>query len=477
MTDPDATKKMEEIPNYNNALKIARANFDVAKNYMVRHHPFYASFLLGMEIKWDLSTPIAGTDGKKFYFNPITTDKLKLREWNFLICHEVMHVAHMHPFRRGKRHPMVWNIACDYSINELIMSEQDFHQIKGTLVNEKYKGESPEQIYSKIEKDIKQQIANGGGSSGQVGDGDYGASGGSFPNDSQTGAGHSGSQKGLDGDTAQDGDEMEDKGQGDPNQEGGGYSPTGEGNKLVNFDLDWLHGDIMDPADMDEQEVNDAKQRARALAFQAAYYAKAMGADTELTKQIIDSQAPKAKWQLQLQNFVTGVLEKDDYTWARCNRRYIDQGVYLPTLGGTKPPKLMAIAIDTSGSISQEQFKLFQDELSGLLASNPNLTFLTYFVNTEIQKRQRLRAEDIPIKLQVRGGGGTNFKPAFEDIDQSGEPVSGLIYFTDLECWDYGAEPEYPVVWLNFGQRRELESSDPYTSDQMPPWGDVVNMR
>ena len=170
-------------------------------------------------------------------------------------------------------------------------------------------------------------------------------------------------------------------------------------------------------------------------------------------------------------------MEKDDYTWARCNRRYIDQGVYLPTLGGTKPPKLMAIAIDTSGSINQEQFKMFQDELSGLLASNPNLTFLTYFVNTQIQERKRLRAEDIPIKLQVRGGGGTNFRPAFDDIDETGEPVSGLIYFTDLECWDYGAEPEYPVVWLNFGQRRELGSSDPYTSDMMPPWGDVVNMR
>ena len=463
-------------PAYQTSLKVAQANFEVAKAYMVRHHPFYASFLLGMEVVWDTTSPIAGTDGVKFYFNPTRTDQLKLKEWNFLICHEVMHAAHMHPFRRGKRHHLVWNIACDYSINELISKEQDFSQIKGTLVNSEYPGESPEQIYSKIEKDIKKQLAQGGGSSGQVGDGDSGASGGSMPDpDSQQGDGNAGAN-GQSGSKDQDGD-GKGLGAGDPNQEGGGYSPDGEGNKIIDFDLDWLSGDVLDPAKMDEQEMNEAKQKAKALAFQAAYYAKAMGSDEALAQQIIDTQAPKSKWQLQLQNFVSGVLDKDDYTWAKCNPRYISQGAYLPTLGGTKRPKLMAIAVDTSGSINQEQFHMFQDELSGLLAANPHLTFLTYFVNTEIQKRVRLGVQDVPVKLQVRGGGGTRFRPAFDDIDQTCEPVAGLIYFTDLECWDYGAEPEYPVVWLNFGQRVERDTSDPYTRDDQPPWGEVVNMR
>jgi len=463
---------------WNTCLTQAQEGFAESKRFMVRHHPFYASFLLSLEVVWNNSCPIAATDGEKFFFNPIRTKDLTLKQWNFLICHECFHVAHMHPFRREARHPVVWNIAADYVANELIQRENDFELLPNILIDDKYFGMSPEQIYTLLMKKAKQvQMKMGGGSSGGVGDGDGGASGTMIDPGSPDGAGGGGGKGqgagGTDEKTQGDGDKG--PGQGD-NKGGGGYSPDGEGDYTVLLDIDWTHGDVLDHAEMDEHAVTEAKNRAKAITYQAAYYARAMGQDNELSNQVIESNAPKPSWSMQIQNFVSNVLEKDDYTWARCNRRYVPQGVYLPTLGGSKPPKLMGIAIDTSGSIDTDQLKAFAEELSGMVASHPNLSFLTYFVNTKIQKKERLSVADIPIKMEARGGGGTKFRPAFDDIEKEGEPVAGLIYFTDLECDDYGPEPDFPVVWLNFGRPQKVGSPDHYDTWRLPPWGDVVNM-
>lgn len=457
-------------------LSTAKEGFEKAKRYMVRNHPFYASFLLSMEIEWTHTVPIAATDGKKFFFNPVKCKDNTPKQWNFLIAHESIHVAHMHPFRRGNRHPMAWNIAVDYKVNQLLDEHKDFELIKGCLRNKKYDPYSPEQVFEKLKKDVEQMIKNGQGAQGQVGAGDGGASGGVSPDPgSQTGDGESGQGQGLQGDKKSDGNGSPGDGQGDPSLTGQGYSPDGEGNRTVEIDLDWLHGDVLDPAAMDEHERETAMQRAKALSFQAAYYAKAMGSDNELANQVIQSNAPKTGWQLKLSNFVSSVLDKDDYTWARCNRRYVSQGVYLPTLGGTKPPKLMAIAIDTSGSINDQQLKKFAEEMSGILAQHPHLKFLTYACNTEIQWRKRLDASDIPLKLKCKGGGGTRYSPVFKDIEAEDEPVAGLIYFTDMQCRDYGPEPEYPVVFLNFGAAQVL-GGERYETRYLPPWGNVVNM-
>jgi predicted metal-dependent peptidase len=454
----------------------ARRGFEKSKRYMVRNHPFYASFLLSMEIEWTHTVPIAATDGKKFFFNPVKCKNNTFRQWNFLIAHESIHVAHMHPFRRVKRNPMIWNIAVDYKVNQLLDEHNDFELIKGCLRDKAYDPYSPEQVYPMIEKKVEEAIKNGQGAKGQIGAGDSGGSGGAMPNpDSQTGDGESGHGQGQQGDQKADGNGAPGDGQGDPTLTGAGYSPDGEGNRTVELDIDWLHGDVLDPAHMDEHEREVAMQRAKALTFQAAFYAKAMGNDNELANQVIQSNAPKTGWQLKLSNFVSGVLDKDDYTWARCNRRYVNQGVYLPTLGGTKPPKLMALAIDTSGSINEEQLKKFAEEMSGILAQHPHLKFLTYACNTRIQWRERLSAQDVPLKLKCTAGGGTRYSPVFEDIENEDEPVAGLIYFTDMQCRDYGPEPAYPVVFLNFGAPQIL-GGEGYQTRYLPPWGSVVNM-
>ena len=67
--------------------------------------------------------PTAAVDGKHLYYNADFINKLDVKQVEFLICHEVLHVAFEHMLRRGERDPQGWNVAADYAINTLIINE------------------------------------------------------------------------------------------------------------------------------------------------------------------------------------------------------------------------------------------------------------------------------------------------------------------------------------------------------------------
>jgi len=67
-----------------------------------------------------------------------------------------------------------------------------------------------------------------------------------------------------------------------------------------------------------------------------------------------------------------------------------------------------------------------------------------------------------------KGGGGTDFRPVFEEIAEMGLEPDALIYFTD----SYGSfpteAPTYPVLWGDITGKPEDEARERY------PFGDVV---
>lgn len=426
--------------------------FDQAKRWLTRKHPFYGSFLLSLEIVWDAQCPSVGaTDGKKVYLHPTRCEALKAKEWRFLLVHEIMHVAHLHMFRKKKRDNMVWNIACDYTINELIIEDGAFSAIEGGLINTEWPGESPEFIYKEIMKNAKTTPTTGHGPMGPGRDGDPGQD----------------QQPGGQGGTGQGSGQPQ-----DGNTPGTGCSDTGSGVTSRQLKVDWTHGDLMvDPATLDDAEEAMIKTKVKQMTFEAAMYAKAMGKDNALAQRVLKDQAPKRSWQLQMHDFINTALEKDNFSWAKPNKRYIDQGAYIPSLVGTAKPRLIGIGVDVSGSISDEMLKLFEEELSGILSEHTKLRFDTYLVDTKIVKHTEISAQDIPVDLGAMAGGGTSFRPAFEDIETKGTPLSGFIYFTDLECSDYPPEPAFPVIWINFGRHSDVKDQYRY-----PPFGEVVNM-
>ena len=118
---------------------------------------FLTSLLYSLKLEWSDNIPTAGTNGLILKINPKFFYELSKEERLFTILHELWHVAKLHSIRRDSRDPMLWNIACDYHINNLLLKE-NYSSFKITVMkdcfkDEKYKDLSEEEIYDELVKE------------------------------------------------------------------------------------------------------------------------------------------------------------------------------------------------------------------------------------------------------------------------------------------------------------------------------------
>lgn len=131
---------------------------------------FYASILyqMPMVVKNDIST--MATDGTSIFYNEEFTDALTEPQLDGVKVHEALHRVLKHHLRMGKRDHQLWNIACDYAINPIILAS-DLVLPDGALVDARFKDMSAEKIYDILQSESKDKPqdgnGNGGGGSGQ----------------------------------------------------------------------------------------------------------------------------------------------------------------------------------------------------------------------------------------------------------------------------------------------------------------------
>ncbi|MCK5200222.1 MAG: hypothetical protein KAR21_17820, partial [Spirochaetales bacterium] len=124
-----------------------------ARAGLVLSSPFFASIALQLKLIEDLKCSTAYTDSVVLGYNPEFVDKLSNAELKGVICHEVLHIAMLHPFRRNSRDQMRWNIACDYAINPIV-KDAGFTLPTGALLDDRYKGRESEVIYNILPKQL-----------------------------------------------------------------------------------------------------------------------------------------------------------------------------------------------------------------------------------------------------------------------------------------------------------------------------------
>jgi predicted metal-dependent peptidase len=111
----------------------------------------------------------------------------------------------------------------------------------------------------------------------------------------------------------------------------------------------------------------------------------------------------------------------------------------------------LAIVLDTSGSIdnigkAREQFvaeviRIFQD------VSINKLTIMC--CDDRVRWQDTFEAGD-DLAFRWVGGGATAFIPAFKALDNAEVIPSGVIYFSDMICYQQVPEPAYPVLWAKW---------------------------
>lgn len=431
---------------------------------MLLHTPFFASLLLDMmkikvgkfpEIFGPLGVkPTMATDGKNIFIDEDFIQELKLSEAVFVMCHEVGHAMWMH-MSRGKYYwdtgfdgkkfiPMVWNFAGDYVINDMLVQSQIGKMPKeGLLDSERFPYTMVvDDVYRELVKDAQCKSCGG---SGKQQDGDEKGQQGSGSGEGDQEEGDSQQEQGKGGGKGQSGDKP------CPDCGGSGCQGAGQGSQ---FDVH-----ILDTAKESEVEWKRAVQSA-------ADAAKAQGKmPAALGRLVEDLLAPKVPWADKLRHSLTKVAGRDTTNWRRPHRRrLVTQGVIMPTYNGFGAGHIVFV-VDTSGSMGNDELRQALGECDSILTDCNPARVTLIGCDAAVDSVFELGMGDTLAgnPPELKGGGGTSFKPPFKYLEEEGITPATLVYFTDM-YGDFPQEPEYPVIWCACSGRTEA------------PFGEVIQV-
>jgi len=164
------------------------------------------------------------------------------------------------------------------------------------------------------------------------------------------------------------------------------------------------------------------------------------GRINDMINAIIEKRKPKVDWRRALRIFATSSRRtRVVHTMKRVSKRY-----------GTRPGikikrfQKMAVAIDTSGSVSDDQLSIFFSEVHGMWRNGAEVEIIE--CDAAIQRHYPYRGK---VPKFVAGRGGTVFDPVFEFLRKNRQmQFDGCIYLTD----GYASEPEIcppcKLIWI-----------------------------
>ncbi len=379
--------------------------------------------------------PTMATNGRLIVYNPEFVEGLTAAELEAVLAHEALHCALGHHCRRGERDPELWNEAADLAINPILVANK-FTLPDGALVDPAYENLSAEEIYARRLRASSQASA---------------------PDSSSSQPSSGGGGSGTPDKTPQSQPACADR-----NQNASKLAPppsptsTGACEAGIPPSRPGRFGEVLDATDDEGNPASPAENRRQQqewtiAAEQAIRSAKSCGHEpANLERPLRESRESKQDWRAILREFVVAVAPSD-YRWSPPNRRYVASGLYLPSIERRSVGPIV-IAVDTSGSIGDEELEQFAGEISAIAEeAQPEAVHVVY-CDAAVQSSQEFRPS-VPIRLEPKGGGGTDFRPVFAWVEENELYPVCLIYLTDLCCHSFPESPDYPVLWVTDSRR------------------------
>jgi predicted metal-dependent peptidase len=199
----------------------------------------------------------------------------------------------------------------------------------------------------------------------------------------------------------------------------------------------------------DEQEVIDKLSESNeAMMIADAAHAKKTGKTSTMC---VDRGTTKdIRWQDILREYF---CEKTNNRWVSPVNRPVFGSTKMVCLGRAKPKSgTLVVAIDTSGSVSQQMLSDFLSEVEAIIEqTNPIETHVISASHRVCEHVVVERGESVPTTL--KGGGGTMFQPTFDYLVSQGIEPSAVIYLTDGYASDATRLRPllFPVLWVSTG--------------------------
>ena len=202
--------------------------------------------------------------------------------------------------------------------------------------------------------------------------------------------------------------------------------------------------DLLEPgANMEELrgEIQDALIRASIQSKLAGDKPGTIPGEVEIFLEKLLN--PKLPWYKILRKYMQS-FAKSDYTFKRPNRRFFPKH-HLPSLYSDNLSNL-TVAVDTSGSVSDQDFLRFISEIGGILKMmKPELITLIQF-DTAIKAIDKVPDFSALSKVKFTGRGGTNIVPVLQWANENKPQL--LLVFTDGEFNFYEQDTKVQTLWL-----------------------------
>jgi predicted metal-dependent peptidase len=336
-------------------------------------------------------------------YNKDFINKLSTKKLEFLFAHEICHAVFDHFGRLGSRSPQLANIAQDYAVNQILVDERIGEKITEVQIcyDPKYRGMAWEEIYDQLmeqaEKIPMEQLLK------QLGD-------------------------------LLDEHIKEEEGA------GSGKDKTKDGK---------------DKPSLSKEEAEKLRQEIKEAMIQSAAAAGAGKTPAGIMRMIKSMTEPKMDWRQLVQQEIQSIV-RNDYSFTRVNRKSMHSGAILP---GMKEATTIdvAIAIDMSGSIGEEDATVFLSEIKGIMDQYEDFSINLWCFDTDIYNHMAIthdNAEDL-VEYVPEGGGGTDFDINFTFMEENDIRPKKFIMFTDgYPCGSWGPEDYCDTIFVVKGNKQ-----------------------
>jgi predicted metal-dependent peptidase len=370
----------------------------------------YSGLLMVGETSISEDMPTACTDGKNKIYGRAFVDSLTDRELAFVVMHECLHVAFRHlTLWRSlfKINRQVANMACDYVINLLLVDTDPTGKLVAipmrdgkpmALYDVKYRGMNSRQVFDDLMQKAKDKHKGNDGQPGEPGDG---------PGDGYSGI--------------------------DEHDWEGAAEVTGEA------------------ADELAREVDQALRQGQ-IAHQ-----KLVGKGSGKTsRELGDLLAPQVNWRDLLREFaVASCSAKDVSSWRRPSRRFIGQGVYMPSLIGETVRELVFLTDASGSTFVGTVFAAMMAEVKYVAEIiRPDKVHVIYW-DTRVTGHEVYTSSELNnlvTSTMPKGGGGTAPSCAEAYLLKENIKPDCIINLTDGHVGgDWGKNWNAPILWVIAG--------------------------
>ena len=401
-----------------NKIKEYTKRLMLSKMRILCNNGFYGLLLMHMKYGLDAECGTAYTDGKVIRFDPKFLDELNDDELDFIMMHEILHVALKHCFRGRELEKELYNIACDIVVNSNILLSNNMDTRTITLRSD---GEA-------------MHLAPNGKEGYEY--------------------------------TAEEVYNMLQKNLGMNNAKLQSNGKTKNTTNIIDNHTKWQQ--IEKNKELEELWISRLDEVSKTIEIRDSIINReTMPAFAQ--RRLKELKNAQTDWREILIDFLQE--EVVDYSFMPPDRRFDDCPFFLPDFNDKDiKPENILFMIDTSASMKDDMVTAAYSEVKGAIEQfNGKLIGMLGFFDAAVIEPVPFENEEEFEMIRAIGGGGTNFQIIFNYVKEymtDNLPVS-IIILTDGYA-PFPKESEamgIPVIWLLNNEKVN------------PPWGKVARIK